>query len=169
MNTISLVRLSSTPDDILTLQRTLERAPDYSIEVTGRAVAPEAAAALMTELPPGRTMVDKFVFSLVSGQEVVGCADVLRGYPVPGTAFIGLLLICQDLQARGMGAAACDELESLCRSWGCGTLRLAAVETNAGALRFWEKLGFARTGERREYRCGEVESHLVLMEKSVAT
>lgn len=164
---VRLVRMSGNQGDVLRLQRTLEGAPRYSLAITGRPPHADAAATLLSEIPPGKSQEDKFVFGVYVGDSLVGCADVLRGYPDPGTAFIGLLLICEEWQGRGLGLRACREIESLIAGWACEKARLAVVRANAPALGFWHRAGFAETGECVDYSRGTVRSELVLMEKTL--
>lgn len=169
MKAVRLVRMTRRPADRQLLQRVLEEAPEYAMKVTGAPPNPHAADSLLAELPEGKTYEDKFVFCLQLSNHMVGCADVLRGFPVPEKAFLGLLLIGEPWQGRGLGAAAYAELEALVRSWGCRTIRLAVVQANGHVLGFWKKLGFEETGERVEYSAGSVQSELVLMEKLVVS
>ena len=168
MGPVRLVRMGRQAADREVLQRVFESAPGYAMKVTGAPPAPGAAESLLASLPEGMTYQDKFVFSLHAGDQVVGCADVLRGYPAPEKAFIGLLVIAESYQERGLGAAAYAELESQIRDWDCQTIRLAVVGTNDQVLGFWEKVGFQPTGERRAYTAGSVQSELLVMEKRLA-
>jgi GNAT superfamily N-acetyltransferase len=169
MEPVRLVRIGRRSADRQVLQRVLESAPDYAIRVTGAPPAPGAADSLLASLPEGKTYRDKFVFSLHVGNQVVGCADVLRGYPVPEKATIGLLLIAEPYQGHGLGAAAYAALESRIRDWGCQIIRLAVVATNDQVRGFWEKAGFQPTGERRAYNARSVQSELLVMEKRLAS
>jgi len=167
MEAVRLVRMSGSHSDVLGLQRTLESAPRYALAITGRPPAADGATTLLREVPPGKSQEDKFVFGVYVGDHLVGCADVLRGYPQPGTAFIGLLLVGEEWQGRGFGLRACREMESLIAGWACDRARLAVVRANASALGFWRRAGFTETGECVDYSCGTVRSELVLMEKTL--
>lgn len=150
------------------MQDVLEDAPRYALATTGRPPAGDAAASLFGELPEGRKHEDKHVFAVMDGDDVVGCADVLKGYPDEGVVFVGLLVIREGMRRVGLGTAAYTRLEEIFRGWGSRRARLAVVERNIGALEFWGSVGFAATGEVRDYRAGLVESHLVLMEKDIS-
>ena len=168
MAPVRLVHMGHQPADREVLQRVLESAPGYAMKVTGAPPAPGAAASLLASLPEGMTYQDKFVFSLHAGDQVVGCADVLRGYPTPEKALIGLLVIAESYQGQGLGAAAYTKLELQIREWGCQTIRLAVVGTNDQVRGFWEKVGFQPTGEQPAYTAGSVQSELLVMEKRLA-
>jgi RimJ/RimL family protein N-acetyltransferase len=65
-------------------------------------------------------------------------------------AVIGLLLIAEAWQRRGLGRAFERLVVQTLGDWSeITTVRIAVIETNAGALAFWRKLGYRETGERR--------------------
>jgi GNAT superfamily N-acetyltransferase len=97
---------------------------------------------------------------------MVGCADLIRGHPDAATAHVGLLLVAERHEGRGIGSAAFKELEALVRSWhSCSRLRLGVVRSNDRALRFWSRLGFTPTGEVKPYRYASVVSEIVVFDK----
>jgi RimJ/RimL family protein N-acetyltransferase len=114
---------------------------------------------LVTGLPPGPAEAD---------DAMIGCADVIRGYPTPDKAVIGLLLIAEPWQRKGIGRA----FERLvCRTFAdwpeITTARIGVVASNPGALAFWRKLGYRETGERRAAQAPFVADTIVL-ERAVA-
>jgi RimJ/RimL family protein N-acetyltransferase len=128
--------------DVRELQRVLQAAPGYSLAVEGRLPPAQAARALFEALPPGKEHADKFVLGFEDATgSLVGCADLIRGYPEPQVAFIGLLLFAETSQGRGPGPAALRQLETKARGWGCPALRLAVIETNPRALAFLQRAG----------------------------
>jgi GNAT superfamily N-acetyltransferase len=111
--------------EMAALQRVLEAAPAYFQAVTGAPPGRAAAQSTFTALPPDKTYGDKFVWGLYAGESMIGCADVIRGYPVREKAVIGLLLLAEPWQRHGLGRA------------------FAALV----ALTFWRRLGYRETGE----------------------
>ena len=53
---------------------------------------------------------------------------------------------------QGIGARLVEAVIGWARSWGAGTLILGVTEFNDGAAGFYERLGFADTGERYPLR-----------------
>ena len=100
---------------------------------------------------------------------MVGCADLIRGFPDPHTALLGLLLVAESLQRQVIGSAAYLAIERHIRSCGdgCTQVRIGVVRTNAQVLPFWTKLGFAPTGEVRPYRYANVVSETIILVKSL--
>ena len=97
---------------------------------------------------------------------MVGCVDLIRGYPTSDTAYIGLLLISEQVQRLGIGSATFELVEEYVRGWPvCERVRLAVARTNDGVIPFLRRRGFGPTGEIKSYRYGNVESESILFEK----
>jgi len=163
---IAIRRLEGGGAELRELQRVLEEAPDYAQRVTGLPPQNADAQSLLAALPEGKTHADKFVFAIYRNREMIGCADLIRGYPHPATAMLGLLLLSERRQRRGMGRRAYCLLEGIVRSWGsCERVRIGVVRSNEQVTPFWTQLGFAPTGEVRPYRHGCVASEVLVFEK----
>lgn len=119
-------------------------------------------------LPEGKSYEDKFVLGVYGDGVMVGCIDLIRGFPDSITAFVGLLLIAEPFQGRGIGVRAYHLVENYIRAWGtCTKVRIGVVGTNEAVLPFWKKLGFMPTGEVKPYRYGSVMSKVVILVKSL--
>ena len=100
--TISL--LKGEPAEMRELQRVIEEAPTYAHRITGTSPGPAEAQSTYTILPEGKSHEDKFVFGVYRAGGMVGCADLIRGYPDAATAVLGLLLVSENHQRRGIGS-----------------------------------------------------------------
>lgn len=130
------------------LQCVLEAAPAYFRIVSGAPPGPAEAQSLFTALPQGKGYADKFVLGLYSGAAMIGCADVIRGYPTPEKAVIGLLLLAEPWQRRGLGRAFAMLVEQAIAGWSAiRFLRIGVALGNPVALRFWQRIGYVQTGE----------------------
>jgi GNAT superfamily N-acetyltransferase len=129
---VELRLLHGEPAEMADLQRVLEGAPQYAELVTGAPPGPADAQSTYSGLPEGKSYEDKFVFGIYCGADMVGCVDLIRGYPDRPTAWLGLLLVAKAFERRGFGSAAYRELEAVVRSWGsCKRIRLSVVRANA--------------------------------------
>lgn len=118
------------------------------------------------ELPPGREPQHDYFFGIYLRDEMIGCADLLRGYPDEKTAYLGLVLISERYQNRGLGVRACMELEKIARSWPeISVIRGSVPLTNDIVLELWAKMGAVDTGIRRPYTAGEVLSEAIIFAK----
>ena len=77
---LTLRLLTGAIDEMAALQRVLEAAPAYFETVTGLPPGNAEAQSTFTALPPGKGYEDKRVWGLYAGEQMVGCADVIRGY-----------------------------------------------------------------------------------------
>ena len=149
------------------VDRLLDGLQQYSMRVDGVPKMKDGARHFLTATPEGRGTESKHVFAVWLGAEPVGLVDVIRDFPRPSTAFIGLVAIVETHQRRGLGRATVRAVERFaCEHLGASKLRLAVVATNP-VLRFWRAMGFHETGEVRPYSGETVSSTVHLMEKQI--
>jgi len=166
---VTIRLLAGERSEMLELQRVLESVPTYSHRVTGAPAGPADAQSTYSILPEGKGYEDKFVFGVYADEIMVGCADVIRAYPDETTAHLGLFLIAEAHQRRGIGGKAYRQVERFARNWeGCARMRLGVVRTNASVLAFWRHLGYAETGEVKPFRYGDVVSESIIMTKDLS-
>ena len=128
--------------DAAALFELLQAAPGYSMTVEGRLPTLQDARDALTEVPPEKYLIDKFIGGYWRDDALVGCMDLIRGHPEPDIAFLGLLLFSEANQRRGFGVEALAHIEQLAASWGCSSLRLAVIDRNERAFAFWHREGF---------------------------
>lgn len=129
------------------------QAPNYWLLTEGKRMpAREAVAAWFdgSELPPGRSILDQDIFGICVEEQMVGVTMVLRGWRYPEQAMIGLLLLAEPWQGRGLGRRVYRRLEQDALRWpGIAVMRIGIVASNAPAFPFWYQQGFVETGERK--------------------
>lgn len=130
-------------EDMKNFQSVLEGAPEYSLLVKGHPPLPSEAEEQFRECPPGKTLEDKIVAGFLLKNKMIGCFDICRGYPETSIAFIGLLLFTERYQRCGYGPKALAKICSIANSWNCRYLRIAVIENNNIALKFWKREGFS--------------------------
>lgn len=166
---VKIRELEGEPAEMAELQRVIAEAPVYAHLITGVPPGPADAQSTYTMLPEGKSYEDKFVFGIYAGDEMVGCIDLIRGYPDPKTAWLGLLLISEKHQRRGFGSRAHQLVENLIHGWEtCDRIRVAVVMTNEDVIPFFERLGYRSTGESTPYRYGSINSERLMYEKPLA-
>src|SRR5262245_31338987 len=147
---LRLIELRGESEEMAALQAVLEAAPDYFDRTVGLPPGAAESQSLFTDLPPGRTYDDKVVWGLYAGDEMIGCAEVVRGWNAPHKTIIGLLLLAEPWQRQGLGRAFATLVEQKIAAWkGMTTVRIAVLASNDGALAFWHRLGYVETGESR--------------------
>jgi RimJ/RimL family protein N-acetyltransferase len=165
---LTLHLLTGKANEMAALQRVLEAAPGYFHTLTGLPPGQAEAQSTFTALPPGKNYDDKRVWGLYAGDDMIGCADVIRSYPVRDKAVIGLLLLAEKWQRRSFGRAFALLVEQMIAAWPEITkVRIGVVEQNVGALAFWHKLGYVETGEVKSADQSYV-GKVVVLEKPLA-
>ncbi len=165
---IELRPLVGEVHELAALQRVLEGAPGYAHRVTGHPPGPAEAQSLCTALPPGVDYDRKTVYGVVVADEIVGCVDLIRGWPTAATAHIGLLLLEEEHMGRGLGRAAYGAVEAVVRRWPeIRRIRAAVVATNSAVLPFWRRMGLSETGEIKPYQYDKLTSQAIILAKEL--
>lgn len=168
MSSLSLRELSGTDQDLQDVQSVFDRTPGFMMRTSGRLPLPTDAEDTFAALPPGLGRSTKHVFGVYLGDEIIGCVDLVRGFPNPRTAMLGLLILAQKSQAQGHGRVAYQKIEEFAMGWPeIETMRLAVLGTNQIVVPFWRKLKFIDTGIRKPYEDGPVKSEQMVFEKRI--
>jgi GNAT superfamily N-acetyltransferase len=134
--------------DTAALQVLCDACADYHVLIYGEPAGPDEASHQLAELPPGKTLTDKFFFGLFTPRpRLCGALDLLRGYREPGEWYLGLLLLEPSVRGQGLGERVLRAAEEWVRAQGARRMRLACAEQNEGGRRFWERQGYRE--ERR--------------------
>ncbi|MFB2866409.1 GNAT family N-acetyltransferase [Aeromonas sp. MdU4] len=134
--------------DAPALQRLLELAPAYQAAVSNEPLSTHAAEEELVACPPGLPLSAKHLIGRWEEGELTAVIDLLRGYPNPDTAYLGLLLVGEPWQGAGRGQALYLHACTLARSWGAARLRLSVIASNEAALAFWRRRGFTECYRR---------------------
>jgi GNAT superfamily N-acetyltransferase len=137
-----VIRLS--PDDAADLQDLHERCSDYYRIVEGGPTRPTSAEEDLLEVPPGKTLADKFLFGIRADDGgLVGALELARDLPAEGTWWIALLMLDPRARGRGLGTRILAAAAEWVAAQGGRELQLAVLTQNAPAERFWRRRGFA--------------------------
>lgn len=155
------------PEDVDSVQAVIESDAGYVERVTGLPPGPADAQSLLLMRPPDLAEDRKVVYGAWAAGELVGLLDVLRGWPAPDVAHIGLLQVRGDRQGEGVGRRAHALL--LSRLWPeITTLRIAIVATNAAVAEpFWRSLGYVPSGPPQPYRYNNLASTTQIFTREV--
>ena len=104
----------------------------------------------MRALPPHKTYEDKYYVGFWQQNQLLAVLDLILQYPDEKTAFIGLFMVDQSVQGRGVGTGMISELCDALHRLGYETVRLGYAKGNQQSLSFWLKNQFIPTGEERQ-------------------
>jgi RimJ/RimL family protein N-acetyltransferase len=170
MPTVSLIPLT-LEDHVDALQQVYRATPGYwQMYSLPSSPAGQAERDLQAaQETPGRTLmgiVQRTADDGTSAPEMIGMIDFRLHWPDEGTVYVGLMMVAQPYQRRGIGSQAWRLLEP----WLAGPAqitkaRLGVEQFNPGALQFFQHLGFTLTGESNRVRSGMRWVRVLYMEK----
>jgi GNAT superfamily N-acetyltransferase len=97
---------------------------------------------------------DRVVVVAERGGRLIGMASGGRGRVRHGAAGLYAMWVEPDARGGGIAAWLVAAVEAWAREAGYPRIGLGVTTTNAGAIRFYERLGYADTGARRPLRAG---------------
>ena len=118
-------------------------------------VTPRGAKASLSEALRERDLV----LAAVDRGAVVGLAWLILTRALDRAAYLRLLLVSEEHQSRGLGAALLTRAERDARKSGCRHLVLLVTKTNRRARGFYERHGYTHVGDLAGFvRAGIAES-----------
>ncbi|MBI1171720.1 GNAT family N-acetyltransferase [bacterium] len=127
----------------------LAEAEDYYRLCLGHAPGPAEVDEVYLAGPPGCDSAQSCRLGLWLEDRLSGVAELSFGFPAPGDAYLGLMILAPRVRGRGHGAAFYAQAEHLARQRHCPQIFLAVLEANPRGLAFWQAQGFAATGVMR--------------------
>lgn len=159
-------RLINQPEDESILNEFCIRNMDFFEFQSGQDGHLQAGNEILTELPPGKQLVDKRVWGVFKNNQLLAIIESIADYPEKGIWFLGLFIIDEDFKKTGFSYHAYHYFEETLVPVGVNKIRLGVLAGNQTALRFWSKIGFAEID--RQQKTFNTETHWVLlMEKEL--
>lgn len=166
MNAVSF-RIAGAEDEEAVLA-VFAKAPAYFMHVEGRLPTLEIVRNEMYGMPekPSAMHFKEFLLILIDGQPA-GAVEMHFHHPQEGIAYIGLFLLIEEMQGRGLGRTACRALEKYAsEEYSIKSFRLA-VSDDQEVSDFWRKQGFAPNGHSYDFQGLHRVTHSVEYEKSI--
>jgi GNAT superfamily N-acetyltransferase len=146
------------PSETALVAQFYREAPDYWLLAEGRCDPPHLAQEFFTDAPPNCDPAQSDRLGLFVNQRLSGVAEVSYGFPEPGDAYLGLMLLGPWAQGSGHGRAFLAHVEALARKRHAARLYLAVLDVNPRGRAFWEREGFTGTGLTRK---DSITGHLI--------
>jgi GNAT superfamily N-acetyltransferase len=159
--------LEGRKGEIAGVQRVLEEAPNYFKNCSGALPSSEEGKELFDAIAPGKEFQDKFVFGIYLNNYMIGCIDLCRGFPNASTVTLGLLLLSENHQRKGLGTKVYNKLEEIIKSWkNINKIRIGVLVSNIQVLPFWKKLGYTEVS-RKPYKHGSIDTEVITLDKPI--
>lgn len=150
------------PSETALVAQFYREAPDYWLLAEGRCDPQAQASDFFTDAPPNCDPATSDRLGLFVNQRLSGVAELSFGFPEPGDAYLGLMVLGRWAQGAGHGAAFLRHVEALARKRHAPRLYLAVLDVNPRGRAFWEREGFTDTGvSRRDAITGHMTYRLV--------
>lgn len=150
------------PTETALVAQFYREAPDYWLLAEGRCDPAAQAQDFFTDAPPNCDPSHSDRLGLFLNQRLSGVAEVSYGFPEPGDAYLGLMILGPWAQGSGNGKAFLAHAETLARKRHAPRLYLAVLDVNPRGRAFWEREGFKGTGlTRKDAITGHVIERLV--------
>lgn len=154
-------------NDVEMVQSLFESCSDYYELAEGKPTSPTAGEKVFTDLPPDKGYEDKTVLGFFDQKNnLIGLMDIIKNYPTKEVSLIGLLLIDPSHRSKGLGKEILSELSKWEFNKGVKVLRVAVLEENKNAYKFWRAVGFQEEGTR-PYVVGDKETKVHVMSKEL--
>jgi GNAT superfamily N-acetyltransferase len=103
---------------------------------------PEVTDEFFTDAPPGCDPAQSLRLGLFDGERLIALAEAGFGFPEPGDAFLGLMIVIPAARGTGAGRRFLRHIEAAARARGARALYLAVLDANPRGRAFWEREGF---------------------------
>ena len=111
---------------------------------------------------PAVTMLVARGDGALTGCVAVTCKDA-------DLAYLGMLCVSPDLQSAGLGRRLLDAAEDHARRHGMERLEMTVIMNRDVLIGWYERRGYARTGETRPFPVEGPPIHFVVLEKPLGT
>jgi len=109
--------------------------------------------------PLANLMASSPLLVSVDGDAIIGFAWAISTRALDRSAYLRLLLVSEEHQSRGVGAALLARVEREARAARCRHLVLLVTKTNRRARSFYERHGYKHVGDLAGFvRAGIAES-----------
>jgi GNAT superfamily N-acetyltransferase len=152
-----------TLDDESEIQAFLEECVEYKRMESGELPQPDDARLFLTDLPPGKTLEDKFCLAVEKDTRIVALIDIMKNYPVYGFWWIGLLLIHPQEQGKGLGRKISNIILSQLSREDVQEIQLGVLEENEKGYEFWQKMGFHEILRKSDRIFGQKTHTVIIM------
>lgn len=145
-----------------------EKAPRYFLQVEGCLPTMATVSDAVLCAPAKTTSAYRKEFLVIrEAGDAIGTVELHVNHPEPSIAYIGLLLVREDLHRRGVGRSCYKAVEDYVKeNYSAKYIRLGVSDDN-DVSGFWSKLGFRSNGRNYSYVGERKANNVVEYEKKI--
>ncbi|RZF63233.1 GNAT family N-acetyltransferase [Sphingomonas populi] len=118
------------------------RCADYFMLQDGEPATLADALDLFRDVPDEKSSADQTIMGWRGESGLIAVAAVLRDYPSDGVWYLGFMVVDPAVRGQGIGRSIYASIEQWVAAHGAQQIRLAVLEANEAAERFWRSLGY---------------------------
>ena len=134
--------LMLTEHDVGDVADLYARCTDYFMLQDGEPATPADALDLFRDVPEEKSAADQIVMGWRGENGLIAVAAVLRDYPSDGVWYFGFMIVDPAARGQGLGRSVYGMIEQWVADRGAQEIRLAVLEANETAERFWRSLSY---------------------------
>jgi ribosomal protein S18 acetylase RimI-like enzyme len=145
----------ATHDDIDALLDLVESAYRGDASRVGWTTEADLLDGQRTDRDGLRATIDKDGSLIVLAErdgKLLGCANLERQ---GNAAYFGMFAVRPGLQGQGIGDAILRQCERTAGEWGLASVRMTVIWTRIELIAFYQRRGYAATGERAPFPYGD--------------
>lgn len=167
-NNMKLTIRELSTKDLGDIELLFNKATDYFLMVDKKLPDDKIINGILTDVPPSKTLEDKYILGIYSGlgNQLIALVDILKDYYKAGEWMVGLLITDENQRRQGLGSGIHEFVKDWIRGQGGYLLRVGVLEINKKALEFWSSIGY-RESRRVNMEFGGVDEVVIVMELSL--
>lgn len=118
------------------------RCTDYFILQDGEPATLTDAIRLFRDVPEQKSEADQTILGWRAENGLVAVATILRDSPNDGVWYLGFMIVDAFARGQGIGRMIYGTIEQSMAKCGAHEIRLAVLEKNELAERFWRSFGY---------------------------
>jgi len=122
----------------------------FFVATSGSEATVERGLKDLENIPPNFDIEKRISWGFFEDGKPMAFLAALDGFPDVNCFYIGLLLVNQNLQKKGVGSKIIKALVEAAKVNGYTSLQLGVLGINKTAVEFWEKQGFEVIGSTDE-------------------
>lgn len=107
-------------------------------------------------LPPRVENAKKTFVALYDKDKCLAVIDFIEGYPKEEIGYLGLLMLDESIQRKGMGKKILTKIFKVAKDKQFKIIELACHETNENGFNFWTKMGFFEVRKSKRETDGKI-------------
>jgi ribosomal protein S18 acetylase RimI-like enzyme len=159
--------LELTAEDVAEIHGLRLRAADFFAEVGDVPPTFASLEADLGDLPEGFARANEAIYRGYDGEQLVGYAEVLRGWPARDSWVIGILLVDSGRRGEGVGHEIAEAVALDAKARAVRSLLVGVISSRERSLSFWKREGYAREVLRRQLSIGDVEHEIIRLERKL--